>query len=232
MTTSEVKTAFESTHYAGSKFMLIICLLCVVMFAGMSLVGCASEADAAKNVVSDALSQFAPKEEHEEELQNLIANEQFATLGVDVSALVKTWLSDYKFEVGDASVSEDGMSATVQAKVTSKQLLSAVDTWSIDYTSYASQAAYEGTSASDIAQTAGQMLMTKCDELEPTESEISVSLVKQAFEKDTNTPVAMPGENERDSVDIRWVLDPQGQASILTAVLGAADYLNEAGAQE
>lgn len=196
------------------------------------LYGCASDADAAKNAVSDSLSQFAPKEENEEALQNLINNEQFTTLGVDVSALVKTWLTDYKFEVGDASVSEDGMSATVQAKVTSKQLLSALDAWGIDYTSYASQAAYDGTSAADIAQTAGQMLMTKCDELEPVESEISVTLVKQAFEKDTDNPVDMPAENERNTVDVRWVLDSPGQAAILTAVLGAADYLDEAGAQE
>lgn len=76
------------------------------------------------------------------------------------------------------------------------------------------------------------MLMTRCDELEPVESEISVSLVKQAFEKDTDNPVDMPAENERNTVDVRWVLDSPGQAAILTAVLGAADYLDEAGAQE
>lgn len=207
----------------------IVLLACLVV---VGLAGCASDADAAKNAVSDSLSQFAPKEENEEALQNLINNEQFSTLGVDVSALVKTWLTDYKFEVGDASVSEDGMSATVQAKVTSKQLLSALDAWGIDYTSYASQAAYDGTSAVDIAHTAGQMLMTRCDELEPVESEISVSLVKQAFEKGTDNPVDMPAEDERNSVDVRWVLDSPGQAAILTAVLGAADYLDEAGAQE
>lgn len=231
MITSEIKQVAQKRHRIIQRG-VVLAFLCIGIVMSLSFTGCASESDAAKNVVSDALSQFAPKEEHEEALQNLIANEQFTTLGIDVPTLVKTWLSDYKFEVGEASVAEDGMSATVQAKVTSKQLLSAIDAWSIDYTSYASQAAYDGTSASDIAQTAGQMLMTKCDELEPVESEISVSLVKQAFEKDTDNPVAMPEEDNRDTVDIRWVLDSQGQASILTAVLGAADYLNEAGAQE
>lgn len=218
----------DKTHL-WARLCAVALLTCLVV---VGLAGCASDADAAKNAVSDSLSQFAPKEENEEALQNLINNEQFLTLGVDVSALVKTWLTDYKFEVGDASVSEDGMSATVQAKVTSKQLLSALDAWGIDYTSYASQAAYDGTSAADIAHTAGQMLMTRCDELEPVESEISVSLVKQAFEKGTDNPVDMPAEDERNSVDVRWVLDSPGQAAILTAVLGAADYLDEAGAQE
>lgn len=218
----------DKTHL-WARLCAVALLTCLVV---VGLAGCASDADAAKNAVSDSLSQFAPKEENEEALQNLINNEQFSTLGVDVSALVKTWLTDYKFEVGDASVSEDGMSATVQAKVTSKQLLSALDAWGIDYTSYASQAAYDGTSAVDIAHTAGQMLMTRCDELEPVESEISVSLVKQAFEKGTDNPVDMPAEDERNSVDVRWVLDSPGQAAILTAVLGAADYLDEAGAQE
>lgn len=232
MITQAIPSQTNATHL-GTRFWTQICAIALlVCLALVGFTGCASDADAAKNAVSDSLSQFAPKEENEEALQNLINNEQFATLGVDVSALVKTWLTDYKFEVGDATVAEDGMSATVQAKVTSKQLLSALDAWGIDYTSYASQAAYDGTSAADIAQTAGQMLMTKCDELEPVESEISVTLAKQAFEKDTDNPVDMPAENERNTVDVRWVLDSPGQAAILTAVLGAADYLDEAGAQE
>ena len=232
MITQATPSQANATHLGTRLWTQICAIALLVCLTLVGFTGCASDADAAKNAVSDSLSQFAPKEENEEALQNLINNEQFTTLGVDVSALVKTWLTDYKFEVGDASVSEDGMSATVQAKVTSKQLLSALDAWGIDYTSYASQAAYDGTSAADIAQTAGQMLMTKCDELEPVESEISVSLVKQAFEKDTDNPVDMPAENERNTVDVRWVLDSPGQAAILTAVLGAADYLDEAGSQE
>lgn len=232
MITQATPSQANATHLGTRLWTQICAIALLVCLALVGFMGCASDADAAKNAVSDSLSQFAPKEENEEALQNLINNEQFATLGVDVSALVKAWLTDYKFEVGDATVAEDGMSATVQAKVTSKQLLSALDAWGIDYTSYASQAAYDGTSAADIAQTAGQMLMTKCDELEPVESEISVTLAKQAFEKDTDNPVDMPAENERNTVDVRWVLDSPGQAAILTAVLGAADYLDEAGAQE
>lgn len=233
MTLSNLKQNATPSPTGTRLFWTRLCAAVVcACLALVGLAGCASDADAAKNVVSDSLSQFAPKEENEEALQNLINNEQFATLGVDVPALVKTWLTDYKFEVGDATVSEDGMSATVQAKVTSKQLLSALDAWGIDYASYASQAAYDGTSAEDIAHTAGQMLMSKCDALEAVESEISVSLVKQAFEKGTDNPVDMPAEQERNSVDVRWVLDSPGQAAILTAVLGAADYLDEAGAQE
>ena len=124
MITQATPSQANAAHLGTRLWTQICAIALLVCLALVGFTGCASDADAAKNAVSDSLSQFAPKEENEEALQNLINNEQFTTLGVDVSALVKT---DYKFEVGDASVSEDGMSATVQAKVTSKQLLSALD---------------------------------------------------------------------------------------------------------
>lgn len=154
----------------------------VALFAAilcLGLVGCGpSEEEKAKQALDAELSQFVnPSDDEASKLVGQMGGsdlKQLEQLGMDGESLLKSWVNDFAYEIGDVKV--DGDTAKATTKITSKQLYVVLTSWG---DTFADDAMSQGFSTTDeIYAYAGKTFMAALDAATPVETEVTFILTK------------------------------------------------------
>ncbi|WP_322153195.1 hypothetical protein [Paratractidigestivibacter sp.] len=198
------------------RHLYTLCCILAAFVLVFSLAGCKSESDKVKEALRPALESYAHATEDDKKGEvtdpDYGDSETASVLtayGVDMNKLHELCFARFSYELGDASVSDDGMSATVPAKITNVSLASAAKNASSDYASYANS----DEAASAYAENGHKALLAHLFDL----------LYTHLQSDDTVTTEVTLTLSKNDNGD--WTFDKTGNVAFYNALYGGSNVL-------